>query len=153
MFGLDCYQLQHLFALQLRIKSKIIIVSYFEKVDDFIRNYLFHLSGYGNEFYAYYIWNSLSFFTSSLATHTLVNGLLYDTSSITGGYFINNVQNVSFLSEYCTVDACWSVHVASLLSLTALLIQICSVFVVKKILFKTKYYSDECISMSYYNSE
>ena len=109
---------------------------------------------------------------TSLAAHTLVNGLLYDTSSITGkssiselqifiydcnifsgGYFINNVQDVSYLREHCSESGCWSVHVSSLLALSALLVQICSVFAVKKILFKTKYYSDECISMSHYPSE
>ena len=40
---------------------------------------------YGDEFYAYYLWNSLGFFTASLTAHILVNGLLYDTSSVTGG--------------------------------------------------------------------
>ena len=91
---------------------------------------------------------------ASVTAHTLVNGLMYDSSSITRGYFIENVEKIKFLEEFCDPEKlCWSVHIASLLALSALLIQICSVFAVKKILFKTKYYSDECISMSYYTSE
>ena len=48
-----------------------------------LKNTIF--TGYGEEFYAYYLWNSLGFFTASLTAHILVNGLLYDTSSVTGG--------------------------------------------------------------------
>ena len=108
-------------------------------------------SGYGEEFYAYYLWNSLGFFSTSLAAHVLVNGLLYDTSSITGGFFMTNVRKVSILDNYCTSEVCWSVHAASVCAIVGSLVQVCTVIAAKKILFKTKYKSDECISLSYYS--
>jgi hypothetical protein len=99
------------------------------------------ISAFGEEFYAYYLWNSIAFFATSVAAHTLVNGLLYDTSSITDGYFYTNVDKVYILADYCTTEVCWSVHVASCGAILASAIQVLTVFCVKKILFRTKHKS------------
>ena len=108
------------------------------------------ISGYGEEFYAYYLWNSLGFFTASIAVHVLVNGLMYDTSSITGGYFMKNVAKIAILGDFCHPEECWSVHAASLTAIMAALFQICTIFAARFTLFRTKYKTDDCVSMSYY---
>lgn len=64
---------------------------------------------------------------------------------------MTNVRKVSILDNYCTSEVCWSVHAASVCAIVGSLVQVCTVIAAKKILFKTKYKSDECISLSYYS--
>lgn len=92
----------------------------------------------------------MGFFATSLTAHILVNGLLYDTSSVTGGFFMTNVRQVSFLGDFCTQEVCWSVHAASLCAIASSLLQVCTIFASKRILFRTKYKSEDCVSLSYY---
>ena len=108
------------------------------------------LLGYGQEFYAFYLWNSLGFFTISIAAHILVNGLLYDASSVTGGYFMTNVQELVVMADLDSAEICWRVHAASLCALLACLGQVCAVFLAQSVLFKTKYKFDECVSLSFF---
>ena len=63
---------------------------------------------------------------------------------------MKNVQNVSFLGDFCGSDVCWSVHAASLCSIVGALLQVCTVFASKNILFRTRFKSYECVSLSHY---
>ena len=75
------------------------------------------------------------------------------SSLTTLGFFMTNVRNVAFLGDFCATDICWSVHAASLCSIVGVLLQVCTIFASKRILFRTKYKSEECVSLSHYVEE